>query len=195
MGWMHDTLRYFAPRPDPRSFHHDELTFRAVYAWSENYVLPLSHDEVVHGKRSLAAKMPGEALQQLANLRLLFGYQWALPGKKLCSWAASSHSGASGTTTVRSTGTWKSFLRTSESGGGSATLNRELRAHPSLHELDSRSRGIRMGGGRRPRRRHARVPALRERRVAHPFRRELHARRPARHPDSPYRAEGSGTSS
>jgi 1,4-alpha-glucan branching enzyme len=83
MGWMHDTLQYMEREPIHRRFHHDELTFRAVYAWSENYVLPLSHDEVVYGKRSLASKMPGDPWQQLANLRLLFGYQWASPGKKL----------------------------------------------------------------------------------------------------------------
>ncbi len=83
MGWMHDTLEYMQREPVHRKFHHNELTFRAVYAWTENYVLPLSHDEVVYGKRSLAAKMPGDRWQQLANLRTLFGYQWATPGKKL----------------------------------------------------------------------------------------------------------------
>ncbi len=83
MGWMHDTLRYFERDPVHRSFHHDELTFRAVYAFTENYVLPLSHDEVVHGKGSLLAKMPGDRWQQLANLRSLLGYQYGLPGKQL----------------------------------------------------------------------------------------------------------------
>jgi 1,4-alpha-glucan branching enzyme len=83
MGWMHDTLQYMAREPIHRRFHHDELTFRAVYAWTENYTLPLSHDEVVYGKGSLASKMPGDSWQKLANLRLLLGYQWASPGKKL----------------------------------------------------------------------------------------------------------------
>jgi 1,4-alpha-glucan branching enzyme len=83
MGWMHDTLHYISRDPIHRQFHHNELLFRMVYAFSENYVLPLSHDEVVHGKGSLLARMPGDPWQQFANLRLLFGYQWAQPGKKL----------------------------------------------------------------------------------------------------------------
>jgi 1,4-alpha-glucan branching enzyme len=83
MGWMHDTLQYFARDPIHRTYHHDELTFRQVYAWHENFVLPLSHDEVVHGKGSLLGKMPGDRWQQLAELRLLLGYQYAQSGKKL----------------------------------------------------------------------------------------------------------------
>jgi 1,4-alpha-glucan branching enzyme len=83
MGWMHDTLQYMARDPIHRAYHHDELTFRQVYAWHENFVLPLSHDEVVHGKGSLLRKMPGDRWQQLANLRLLLGYQYAQSGKKL----------------------------------------------------------------------------------------------------------------
>jgi 1,4-alpha-glucan branching enzyme len=83
MGWMHDTLAYFEREPIHRRFHHDELTFSMVYAYSERYVLPLSHDEVVHGKRSLLGRMPGDRWQQLANLRALFAYMWAHPGKKL----------------------------------------------------------------------------------------------------------------
>jgi 1,4-alpha-glucan branching enzyme len=83
MGWMHDTLKHVERQPIHRRFHLDELTFRGVYMWSERYVLPLSHDEVVHGKGSLLAKMPGDRWQQLANLRLLYGLQWAAPGKKL----------------------------------------------------------------------------------------------------------------
>ncbi len=83
MGWMNDTLAYVAREPVHRTHHHSELSFRMVYAFSENYTLPLSHDEVVHGKGSLLAKQPGDRWQQLAGLRLLFGYQWAQPGKKL----------------------------------------------------------------------------------------------------------------
>jgi 1,4-alpha-glucan branching enzyme len=83
MGWMHDTLQYLQREPIHRRYHHGELTFRQVYAYSENFVMPLSHDEVVHGKGSLLGKMPGDAWQRFANLRLLFGYQWALAGKKL----------------------------------------------------------------------------------------------------------------
>ncbi len=83
MGWMHDTLKYMAEEPVHRKYHHNQLTFRSVYAFSENFILPLSHDEVVHGKRSLLDKMPGDLWRKLANLRLLFGYMWTQPGKKL----------------------------------------------------------------------------------------------------------------
>lgn len=83
MGWMHDSLQYFRRDPIHRRWHHNDLTFRAVYAFSENYCLPLSHDEVVHGKRSLLGQMPGDEWQRFANLRLLYGHQWTQPGKKL----------------------------------------------------------------------------------------------------------------
>jgi 1,4-alpha-glucan branching enzyme len=83
MGWMHDTLAYFSRDPLFRKYHHDQLTFSLWYAFHENFVLPLSHDEVVHGKRSLAGRMPGDDWQRFANLRLLFGYMWGHPGKKL----------------------------------------------------------------------------------------------------------------
>jgi 1,4-alpha-glucan branching enzyme len=83
MGWMHDTLEYIHRDPIHRRYHHNELTFRAIYASNENFLLPLSHDEVVHGKGSLLGRMPGDRWQQLANLRLLFAYQFAQPGKKL----------------------------------------------------------------------------------------------------------------
>jgi 1,4-alpha-glucan branching enzyme len=83
MGWMHDTLRYFQNDPIHRKYHHNNLTFRSLYSFHENFVLPLSHDEVVHGKGSLIGKMPGDDWQRFANLRLLFGYMFAQPGKKL----------------------------------------------------------------------------------------------------------------
>ncbi|HJQ39669.1 MAG TPA: 1,4-alpha-glucan branching protein GlgB [Thermoanaerobaculia bacterium] len=83
MGWMHDTLRYFGKLPIHRIYHHNDLTFRMMYAFSENFVLPLSHDEVVHGKGSLIGKMAGDEWQRFANLRLLFAWMYANPGKKL----------------------------------------------------------------------------------------------------------------
>jgi 1,4-alpha-glucan branching enzyme len=98
MGWMHDTLQYMSQDPVFRKYHHHELTFRMVYAFNENFVLPLSHDEVVYGKGSLIAKMPGDDWRKFANLRLLFSYMYAQPGKKLLfmggefgQWAEWSH--------------------------------------------------------------------------------------------------------
>ena len=83
MGWMHDTLQYLQHEPIHRVFHHNELTFSILYAWSENFMLPLSHDEVVHGKGQLVNKFPGDRWQKVATLRALYGFMWAHPGKKL----------------------------------------------------------------------------------------------------------------
>ena len=83
MGWMHDTLQYLSHEPIHRVYHHNEITFSILYAWSENFMLPLSHDEVVHGKGQLVNKFPGDRWQKLATLRALYGFMWAHPGKKL----------------------------------------------------------------------------------------------------------------
>ncbi|MBM4262049.1 MAG: 1,4-alpha-glucan branching protein GlgB [Deltaproteobacteria bacterium] len=101
MGWMHDTLQYMSKDPVHRRYHHDKLTFRMLYAFHENFVLPLSHDEVVYGKGSLIGKMPGDDWQKFANLRLLYGYMYAQPAKKMLfmggelgQWSEWSHDGS-----------------------------------------------------------------------------------------------------
>jgi 1,4-alpha-glucan branching enzyme len=142
MGWMHDTLAYFAQDPVHRRYHHDRLAFSIWYAFAENFMLPLSHDEVVHGKGSLIGKMPGDTWQQFANLRALYGYQWAHPGKKLVfmggefgqrrEWA---HDEAL---------EWR-VLRYAEHAGLQrwvADLNRFYRAAPALHEVDFDAAGF-----------------------------------------------------
>ncbi|HTM19416.1 MAG TPA: 1,4-alpha-glucan branching enzyme, partial [Kofleriaceae bacterium] len=136
MGWMHDTLKYLAHDPVHRGHHHDEITFRSLYTYTENYVLPLSHDEVVHGKGSLLAKMPGDPWQKRANLRLLYGYQWALPGKKMLFmggelgvWEEWRHDGGLD---------WPIAEHADHAGivRFVAELNRLYRAHPALHRRD-----------------------------------------------------------
>jgi 1,4-alpha-glucan branching enzyme len=136
MGWMHDTLDYFSKDPIHRKYHHNELTFRMIYAWHENFVLPLSHDEVVHGKGSLIGKMPGDLWQKFANLRLLFAYMYAQPAKKLlfmggeiAQWAEWSHDGSL---------EWHLLQHDSHRGvhGWVSDLNRAYRAEKALHQLD-----------------------------------------------------------
>ena len=135
MGWMHDTLEYFSQDPIYRKYHHHHLTFRLLYAFHENFVLPLSHDEVVYGKGSLLGKMPGDDWQKFANLRALFGYMYAQPSKKLLfmggefgQWSEWTHDGVG----LASAGN-------SQHAGarrGVEDLNRVYRSAPGLHELD-----------------------------------------------------------
>jgi 1,4-alpha-glucan branching enzyme len=142
MGWMHDTLVYFGHDPIHRRFHHHELTFRGLYAFTENYVLPLSHDEVVHGKRSLLGRMPGNEWQMRANLRALYGYMYAVPGKKLLfmgaelgQWDEWDHEASID---------WHLLDRPEHDGirRWVADLNRAYREQPALHELDSDPAGF-----------------------------------------------------
>jgi 1,4-alpha-glucan branching enzyme len=143
MGWMHDTLHYMRREPIHRRFHHNDLTFRAIYMNSENYCLPLSHDEVVHGKGSLLGTMPGDDWQKFANLRLLLTEQWMQPGKKLLfmggdvgQWGEWAHD---------SSVDWhlldyplhRGIQRLLEQ------LNRVYKELPALHELDCEPEGFR----------------------------------------------------
>jgi 1,4-alpha-glucan branching enzyme len=144
MGWMHDTLGYFQHEPIHRRFHHHELTFSLVYAWNENFILPLSHDEVVHGKGSLLAKMPGDRWQQLANLRALYGFMWAHPGKKLLFMGGEFAQEAEWNETAGSLD-WH-LLEQREHGGVQhlvRDLNRVYRAEPALWEADFEGSGFR----------------------------------------------------
>jgi 1,4-alpha-glucan branching enzyme len=136
MGWMHDSLVYMSKDPIHRQFQHNQLTFRMLYAFHENFVLPLSHDEVVHGKGSLLRKMPGDDWQKFANLRLLLGYMYAQPGKKLLFMGAEI-------------GQWNEWYHETSLDWNLLEyplhagmkqwvrdLNRVYRAEPALHELD-----------------------------------------------------------
>jgi 1,4-alpha-glucan branching enzyme len=142
MGWMHDTLDYLARDPLYRRHHHGELTFRSVYAFSENFLLPLSHDEVVYGKGSLLTKMPGDAWQRFANLRLLFGYQFAQPGKKLIFMGGEFGQGREWD--HESSLDWALLDNPPHAGiqRWVGDLNRLYRERPALHELDCDPRGF-----------------------------------------------------
>ncbi|MEL6981132.1 MAG: 1,4-alpha-glucan branching protein GlgB [Actinomycetota bacterium] len=143
MGWMHDTLQFLARDPIHRNHHLSEATFRSIYAFTENFVLPLSHDEVVHGKGSMAHKMPGDRWQQLANLRLLYGYQWAAPGKPLLFMGGEF--AASDEWSHDEELAW-GLLQYDEHKGVQrlvADLNRLQRAEPALHRVDFEPDGYR----------------------------------------------------
>lgn len=142
MGWMHDTLEYMEMDPVHRKYHHNKLTFRMLYAFQENFLLPLSHDEVVHGKRSLLSKMPGDDWQRFANLRLLFGYMYGQPGKKLLFMGGEF-------------GQWREWVHDdsldwhllqyaphSELQQWVEELNRLYRSEPALYELDFKRAGF-----------------------------------------------------
>jgi 1,4-alpha-glucan branching enzyme len=142
MGWMHDTLRYMSREPIHRQFHHNELLFRILYAFSENYVLPLSHDEVVHGKGSLLARMPGDDWQKFANLRLLFGYMYGQPGKKLLFMGGEWGQGREWNHDASLD--WHQVEHPLHGGVQRwvADLNRLYRTEPALHEGDCKPSGF-----------------------------------------------------
>jgi len=142
MGWMNDTLQYLAHDPIHRQYHHGEITFSIAYAFSENFVLPLSHDEVVHGKKSMLRKMPGDRWQQLATVRALYGYQWAHPGKKLL-FMGSEFAQEAEWAESRSLDWW--LLDQPDHAGLQrliGDLNRALRDIPALWELDFEPEGF-----------------------------------------------------
>ncbi len=142
MGWMHDTLQYLHREPVHRAFHHNELTFRAMYAFTENYVLPLSHDEVVHGKGSILSRMPGDAWQQFANLRLLLGYMYTQPGKKLLFMG--TEFGQFGEWHHDGQLEWEQLADERHAGVSRwvRDLNRAYRDIPALHALDCEPAGF-----------------------------------------------------
>ena len=136
MGWMHDTLAYFQHDPIYRRYHHHELTFCLVYAFTENFILPLSHDEVVHGKGSLLSKMPGDRWQKLANLRSLYAYMWAHPGKKLLFMG--QEFGQEAEWSENRSLDWHLLENPEHAGIQSLVrdLNRAYKAEPALWEMD-----------------------------------------------------------
>jgi 1,4-alpha-glucan branching enzyme len=144
MGWMHDTLEYFSKEPVHRRYYHRNLTFGLLYSWTENFVLPLSHDEVVYGKRSLLSKMPGDRWQQFANLRSLYGYMWARSGKKMLfmggefgQWNEWNHDRSLDWHLLDADGTEHRGLQTLV-----RDMNRLYRGEPALHEGDCDSHGF-----------------------------------------------------
>ncbi len=144
MGFMHDTLQYFSTDPIHRKYHHDKLTFRAMYAFSENFVLPFSHDEVVHGKGSLLNRMPGDAHSKFAHLRLLLAYTFMQPGKKLLfmggefgQWREWNHDASLDWHLASEGGPHNGIQRLV------GTLNWLYRSEPALHQLDTDPRGFR----------------------------------------------------
>ncbi|HWA99255.1 MAG TPA: 1,4-alpha-glucan branching protein GlgB [Pirellulales bacterium] len=136
MGWMNDTRRYMAHEPIHRRFHHDELTFSLIYAFHENFVLPMSHDEVVHGKGSLLDQMPGDLWQRFANLRLMYGYMWSHPGKKLLFMGGEF--GQWNEWHYDSSLQWDLLQWNSHQGLQKymADLNKLYRSEPALHQVD-----------------------------------------------------------
>ena len=142
MGWMHDTLEYVTKEPVHRRWHHDDATFSLIYAWDENFVLPLSHDEVVHGKGALLRKLPGDEWQQFATLRALYGHMWGHPGKQLLFMGGELGQGAEWTESASLD--WYVLDYPLHAGmlRCVADLNRSYLAEPALWEADHRPEGF-----------------------------------------------------
>ena len=191
MGWMHDTLIYFSKDPVHRRYHHHELTFALLYAFSENFILPLSHDEVAHGKGSLLGKMPGDRWQQFANLRALLTWMWAHPGRQLLFMGGE----------IAQDGEWRHdssldwhLLDYPEHAGVQAlvrALNTVYRHEPALWEQDFDWPGFRWINPNDSEQQRTVVPPLPNHRWAqHRLRRQPHASAP---PRLPHRAPATGT--
>ena len=142
MGWMNDTLSYMQKDPIYRKHHHNQMTFGLVYAWSENYILPISHDEVVHGKGSMIAKMPGNAWEKFANLRAYYGFMWGHPGKKLLFMGCEFAQGAEWN--HKQSLDWHQLEVAEHRGIQSLVrdLNRVYRESPALYVHDTRPEGF-----------------------------------------------------
>ena len=142
MGWMHDTLQYMKQDPVHRRWHHDKMSFGLVYAFSENFVLPLSHDEVVHGKGSILGRMPGDEWQRFANLRAYYGFMWGHPGKKLLFMGQEFAQGAEWNHDAELA--WWLLQYDHHAGVQRLVrdLNRLYRATPALHRLDCSGEGF-----------------------------------------------------
>ena len=143
MGWMNDTLQYVSKEPVHRQWHHHQMTFSLVYAWSENYLLPISHDEVVHGKGSLAGKMPGDTWKRLANTRAFLAYMWAHPGKQLIFMGSEL---ADEREWSEARGLDWGLLQDPDRAGVQRLirdLNAAYRAHPALWQRDTNPEGFR----------------------------------------------------
>ena len=142
MGWMNDTLSYMERDPIHRKFHHNQMTFGLVYAWSENFVLPISHDEVVHGKGSMLEKMPGDGDQKFANLRAYYGFMWGHPGKKLLFMGQEFAQGAEWK--FNQSLDWHQLDHPQHAGMQKLVrdLNHLYRDEPSLHRYDTDPRGF-----------------------------------------------------
>jgi 1,4-alpha-glucan branching enzyme len=142
MGWMHDSLQYVSKDPIYRRFHHHQLTFSLIYAFSENFILPISHDEVVHGKGSLLGKMPGDTWRRFANLRAYLAYMWAHPGKQLLFMGCEL--GQEAEWSHQRSIDWESLADPNHQGVQALVrdLNRVYREHPALWERDSSPEGF-----------------------------------------------------